>query len=157
MELGTDPLAKIKDQALLLLKFRPRSEREMRERLLRKKWPPETVEALLEEFKKKGLIDDIRFARYFSTQQLLSKPVGRRLLLNSLKARGVDSDVASSEVERACEGKEEVEMAREVARSRLPSLKGLNQQAAQRRLFGFLSRRGFSSDVVYRVVREFKE
>ena len=44
--------------------------------------------------------------------------------------------------------------AREAAGRRVAALQGLSRQAAERRLFGFLSLRGFSSDVVWKVVRE---
>ncbi len=150
-----DSLEKARAQALLLLKFRPRSETELRQRLLKKRINSAQVDLLLEEFKKKGWVDDATFARYFATQQILSKPMARRAVLSRLKAKGIEASLAVSAVEQAAEGKEEIEVARELAQSRFPLMKNLKPDAAQRRLFGFLSRRGFSSDIVYKVVREF--
>ncbi len=146
--------SKAKLQALRLLKVRPRSEQELRKRLLGKGFGPADVEALLEQLKRKELINDVKFARYFATQKMLSKPVGRRLLNNSLRAKGISPEIAAGAVEKATEGIEEIEVARQLALGRLSSIRGLDRPAAQRRLFGFLSRRGFSSEVVYRVVRE---
>ncbi len=147
-------LARARAQALLLLKFRPRSEAELRKRLLMKGFSAETAELLLADFKAKGLVDDAKFARYFAARQTALKPSGRRGLLAELESKGIAPEVAATAVEEAAEGVSELEMAKAVAAKRLPSLKGLEKEAAKRRLFGFLSRRGFSSDVIYRVVRE---
>ncbi len=112
------------------------------------------IEKLVAEFKQKDLLNDAKFARYFAAQQMVMKPAGRRALMAKLKAKGLDSSLSAQAVEAAADGKDELTMARELAESRITSLKGLKPDAAQRRLFGFLSRRGFSSDVVYKVVRE---
>lgn len=50
-----------KTDALRLLKIRPRTERELRERLSRKGHEPSAVDGLLQELKAKGLVDDARF------------------------------------------------------------------------------------------------
>ena len=145
---------KARARAFLLLKFRPRSESEFRTRLSRIGCGPVMIEKLVAEFKQKDLLNDAKFARYFAAQQMVMKPAGRRALINNLKAKGVDPALSAQAVEEAAEGKDELTRARELAESRVFSLKGLKKDAAQRRLFGFLSRRGFSSDVVYKVVRE---
>lgn len=53
-----------------LLKLRPRSERELGERLGRKGFPPAVVNAVLKELREKGLVDDARFARFFGMKDL---------------------------------------------------------------------------------------
>lgn len=126
----------------------------MRERLGRKGFGSSTVEALIEELKRKGLLDDEKFARYFATAKSLSKPVGRRLLLRELIQKGIPPALADRATEEATSETDELETVRELASQRLSHMKGLPTQAVQRRLFGFLSRRGFSAEVVYRVVRE---
>jgi regulatory protein len=146
--------SKVRDQALRLLKVRPRSEEELRKRLLGKGFEADEVETVLRQLKGKDLINDVKFAQLFAAQKMMSKPVGRRLLSSSLKAKGISPEIAAQAVEKATEGVEDLEVARQLALGRLSSIRGLDRLAAQRRLFGFLSRRGFSSEVVYRVVRE---
>ena len=147
-------LEEARAHGIRLLKFRPRSETELRQRLLRKGFSQAVVDSLIDEFRRKGFLNDAQFARYFATQQMTVKPSGRRALLMGLKAKGVDSQLATQAVEAASGGRDELEVAREVALARFLHLKGITPEAAKRRLFGFLSRRGFSSDVVYKVVRE---
>lgn len=148
---------KTRASALRLLKFRPRSESELRRRLLQKGAAETEVELVIQEFRQKGFLDDAKFARYVVTQQMLSKPVGRRMLVSRLKSRGVDAALAQSAVDQGTQGQDELELARQTARSRFERMRDLPREVVQRRLFGFLSRRGFSSDVVYKVIRELHE
>jgi len=111
------------------------------------------VQAVVEEMRRTGLVGDARFARYAATQAA-AKPVGRRLILNRLRGKGIAPEMAEEAVQAATQGKDELERAREAAGRRVAALQGLSRQAAGRRLFGYLSRRGFSSDVIWKVVRE---
>jgi len=122
--------------------------------LAQKGYSPAVVEELLSEFKKTKLLDDARFAQLFAAHQMEVKPMGRKGLLNSLRAKGISEGEAAVAAEGALGEKSELERARELASQRISRLRGLDPQAVKRRLFGLLSRRGFSTDVVYRVVRE---
>ena len=148
-----EPASEARSAALRLLKFRPRSEAELTGRLSEKGFGDETVRAVVEEMRRTGLIGDERFARYAATQAAV-KPVGRRLILDRLRKKGIAPELAEEAAQAATQGKDELERAREAAGRRISALEGLPREAAQRRLFGFLSRRGFSSDVVWKVVRE---
>ncbi|MBI1953302.1 MAG: regulatory protein RecX [Candidatus Omnitrophica bacterium] len=152
---GSSPvLERAQAQALRLIKFRPRSEAELRKRLALKGFSGLTVEGLLADLKAKGLIDDAKFARYFAAREMLLKPSGRRGLMAALRARGISDDQAAEAFREAAGGEGEEETARRVALKRLGAMKGVSKEALTRRLFGFLGRRGFSSDTVYRVVKE---
>ena len=140
--------------ALRLLKFKPRSETELKRRLLEKGFGQGAIEPVMEELKRKGMVDDVKFSKYFVTQQVLSRPVGQRLLLNRLRSKGVNPHLAEQAVQAGTEGQDEFELARALADKRRLSLKALPRETAQRRLFGYLSRRGFSSEVVWKVIRE---
>ena len=148
-----ESVSEARSAALRLIKFRPRSEAELKGRLAEKGFGDDTVQAVLEEMRRTGLVGDARFARYAAAQAAV-KPVGRRLILNRLREKGISPELAEEAVQAATEGKEELERAREAARRRAPALEGLSREASQRRLFGYLSRRGFSSDVVWKVIRE---
>ena len=149
-----ESLPKARACALRLIKFRPRSEAELKNRLSREGFNAATIEALLVELKRQDFVNDEKFARYFATQRMTHKPMSRWALTAELKSKGIGTESIDRALEEATGGQDEFETARQLAQGRLSHLKGLAPQAAQRRLFGFLSRRGFSADVVYRVVRE---
>ena len=96
----------------------------MRQRLARKGFGAKVQEAVLEEFKRKGLIDDVKFSRYYVTQAILSKPVGRRALLYKLKGLGVEGQVASQAVEGGTRDQDELETAKRLAAPRPPPPQG---------------------------------
>ena len=148
-----EPVSEARSAALRLLKFRPRSEAELSSRLAEKGFGEETIRAVVEDLRRTGLVGDARFARLAATQAA-TKPVGRRLILNRLRKKGIAPALAEEAVQAATQGKDELERAREAAARRAGALQGVPREAAQRRLFGFLSRRGFSSEVVYKVVKE---
>ena len=75
-----------------LIKFRPRSEKEIRDRLKLRNYPQRLIEGLVSYFKKTGLIDDKEFARSWINYRLL-KPVGIRAIEAELKQKGVSSEV----------------------------------------------------------------
>lgn len=59
-----------RSDALRLLKLRPRSERELSERLARKGFTPAVVNDVLKELREKGLVDDALFARFFGMKDM---------------------------------------------------------------------------------------
>ena len=140
--------------ALRLLKFGPRSEKELRRKLTDKGFPEELQDLVLTDLKTKGFINDAKLANLFAAHKSGSKPVGKRLILAQLKAKGIDAGVAQQAVESQTAGQDEYAVVRALAEQRFSRMQGLTREAAQRRLLGFLGRRGFSSDLVYRVVRE---
>lgn len=137
-----------------LLRVRPRSEKEFIQRLRLKGFPEPEIQALVSEFQRQGILNDAGFSRYFAQAQMTARPVARRQIVGRLRAKGISEREAAAAVEAAAEGVSDLDRARALAGRRTGSLDRLPKEAAQRRLFGFLSRRGFSPEVVERVVRE---
>ena len=65
---------------------------------------------------------------------------------------GVEPALADEVVGEALRGVNELEEALAVAEKRVKTMGGLDQAVIKRRLAGYLSRRGFSMDTVYRVL-----
>lgn len=137
-----------------LLKFRPRSEKELRQRLGAKGFSEPIVDALVQELTRRGLLNDPKFAQVLATSRLLSRPTGLRAVREELQRKGVDADVAEAALRKAAVGYDELAAARDLAARRRAQMRGVPPAALQRRLFGLLQRRGFSSDIVYKVIRE---
>lgn len=152
--LTDNPRASARAAALRLLKVRPRSERELADRLSRRGCAAQIVRSVVEDLKEKGLLDDAKFARYYAIQRMDFKPMGRRALERELRGRGVAPELAARAVEEAAGGQGDFERACELARRRFERMRNLPRPVIERRLFGFLSRRGFSSESIYRVLRE---
>lgn len=142
------------EAAWRLLAVRPRSERELRERLLRRGLSDPAVSAVIGELRARGLVDDRRFADAWVRDRLALRPAGRLRLRYELTTRGVGRDVVEAVLAQALPAGDELTLARQVASARLRRYRGLPAEVASRRLAGVLLRRGFAPSVVARVLRD---
>ena len=152
--MSLDALLKARAAADRLLRFRPRSEQELRQRLRDKGYPDPVIDAVVQELTRKDLLNDQAFAQYYAANRLLLKPMGIRTLQEELRRKGIAPAVAAQALTKATAGYDELTAARALAQRRRAALAGLPSAATQRRLAGFLQRRGFSGEVVYKVIRE---
>lgn len=143
-----------KEYALNMLSRAGRSRRQVADRLRAKGFAPEVIEATLERLGNVGLIDDAQFARSYTYGRVAERSTGRRALQQELAMKGVDRETATKAVEDALQGKSERDLALEAARSRWPRLAALPKEEAQRKLLGFLARRGFAPGVCWAAVKE---
>lgn len=148
-----DLLQKAKEYAFLLLKFRPRSEKEIYERLKKKKFDAEIIKEAIAFLKEKRFIDDNYFAKVW-LESRLKRPLGLRRLKQELGLKGIAKEIIDSRLQeikkKYCEG----DIVREIARQRLCKLKNIEPAKVKSRIYGYLLRRGFSPDVVIDVINQ---
>lgn len=126
--------------ALNYLSFRPRSARELRDYLRRRKADPQTIDATLERLERSGLLDDSEFARFWVENRQSFRPRGTRALKAELRLKGVDSEVIETTLEDL--GDEE-ETAYRAGLKKASSLRNADERDFFTRMLGFLQRRGF--------------
>ena len=80
-----------KEAALRILERGPRTEREIVDRLLERGFIPDAVERAVERLRRVSLLDDRAFVRSFLRTEIPRRPQGRRLLIATLRRRGVPS------------------------------------------------------------------
>jgi regulatory protein len=129
--------------ALRLLSYRPRSERELRQRLMRNKLPKRAVDAAVARMRELGYLDDAAFARFYAETRQATRPSSQRLLRVELRQRGIEQEAA----EVATEDISDEAAAYEAASRRVRALAGLEYEKFRERLGAFLTRRGFSYGV----------
>jgi regulatory protein len=150
---GKDLSVKARNYAFLLLKFRPRSERELYERLKIKKFSLNTIKSTLSFLIEKKFLDDNYFAKAW-IESRLKKPFGIRKIREELRIKGIDKEIIENQISRIKEDYAEKEVVLELAKKRLSRFKELDPQKAKARLWGYLMRRGFSSDIITEVTSE---
>ena len=135
--------------ALRALARRAHARFDLRRRLLQKQHPPPAVDRALDRLANQGLLDDARFAADFALAKS-RRGRGHARLVRDLQAQGVDRPIAEEAVRTslAAEGVESGTAARALAAKRGKQLEGLPAPVRKRRLFAFLSRRGFSRDEI---------
>lgn len=130
-----------------------RSRAELATKLAKRRVPAEVAERLLTRFEEVGLVDDAAFARAWVESRQPGKGLGRRVLAQELRRKGVDEDLAREALEEIDPADEE-EAARLLVRRKLRTLRRVDRPTAMRRLTGMLARKGHSAGVAWRVVRE---
>lgn len=152
-----DTYQKLLDASFLYISFRPRSEKELRGYLQKKinRWDiPEASSVLsrvIERVKELGMIDDQKFLAWWVSQRVMHKPKGRRALAQELRTKGLALEGMNADLPS------ERELAKNAAQKKMRRWGVLDKDVQKKKLYGFLSRRGFSSDVVFGVIDELLE
>lgn len=143
---------KAKEYALNLLTIRPRSEEEVRSKLVEKGYEASVITPVIESLKRVSLIDDTEFARTWIKDRMATRPRGRAMLVAELKRKGLKNETINSALEEFLKEYDETKIVKEIAQKRLKTLKGQTRYVKKRRLFGYLARRGFSIDIINEVL-----
>jgi regulatory protein len=136
------------DAALRYLGSRPRSEREIRDRLARHEFDVQVVDRVLERLRRLRLVDDAAFAAYWVEQRATHRPRGARLLKQELRQKGVGQDVLTD----ALPAEDDQEGAYRAARRKATSLRAFDERTFKQRLSAFLQRRGYDYETTKAVV-----
>ncbi len=140
------------ERAINYLSFRPRSQAEVRRYLRKKETPPEIVDAVLERLHRLDYVNDRAFATFWVESREQFNPRGSQALRNELRLKGVEREI----VEEVVDNEHDEELALRAGRKKallLLQTPEMDYAKFRNRLGGFLQRRGFSYDVIARVVR----
>jgi regulatory protein len=137
------------EAALRLLSYRPRSEREMRQRLARRGIEKPLIGETLARLRRKGYLNDESFARYWTESRQAANPRSQRLIRSELFLKGISSHTADAAVADV----DDEDAAYRAASRRLHSFPPDDFEVFQRRLGGFLLRRGFPYAVTRHTIK----
>ena len=133
---------KSNNTARRFISYRPRSESELRKRLL-KTFSPDVVSSSIAQMYREGLLDDSRFAQMWVYSRQQSRPKSRRAIKQELLSKGIsdhNAELATSEIR-------DLDNALMCVRKKARSLKGLEKEEFYKNLEGYLQRRGFSFSI----------
>ncbi len=139
--------------SLRFLKIRPRSVREIRDKLQGKGFTPAEVEEEIEYLKSIDLLDDRAFTASWIRYRL-ARPFGFRRIVGELKEKGVAEDIIADAVSSAKGEYSEYDTILELAQRRAERLVGIDPQKRKKRVGDFLLRRGFAIDIVMKVLKK---
>ena len=151
--LGTEERTRAKQKALALLSYRARSVEELRGKLVEKGFSEDSIESTMEDLRRVGLLDDVKFAASFVHTQMTDKPMSKRMLTFELRKKGIEETVIEKAVEEEYGSEAEVDVARRLAMRRIERFSG-EPKKLKKRLVDFLGRRGFGWDVISTVLQE---
>jgi regulatory protein len=144
--LAAEQASRATEAALVFLSYRPRSEKEVRDRLRRGGFEQDAIEHAIARLHEWRYLDDADFARRWVENRSTHRPRGRRLLQQELRHKGIDGEIARDAIDDA--DLDEIGAAEALARRRLPAYAGDEPAAIRRRLGAYLARRGYGYDVI---------
>lgn len=147
-------LQRAKAAAYRLLSFRDRSCYEIQSRLDQKGFSKEVIDNVLENLKYYNYINDERFACQWIRYRLETKPMGEFRLRQELKEKGIIPVVADIAFEQEFPFQDQEEIALTLLKQRYGNLEDYDK-TMERRIGGFLQRRGFSYNIIHKVMRQF--
>jgi len=145
---SSDHLHRCLNAAIHYLSYRPRSEAELRERLHRRGFDGDNVEAAIAKLREQGLVDDLAFAQFWKDNRESFNPRSQWLTRSELRQRGVANDI----IDQMVAGIDDEDSAYRAALSRAHSLPLSDYQSFRRRLGEYLKRRGFGYRVISHTV-----
>ena len=141
------------EDGVRILGRRARSSGELREELARLDHGADEIETVIDEFTRGLYLDDLGLARALTEKLRHTKRASRSQIRVKLQARKLPGDVIDTAIGEL-DSDEEFELLRQTARDRAAKLGGLERQVAERRLLGFLARRGWSGEPAMRAARD---
>ena len=150
---ATDLFNKARDYAFRLLKFRMRSEKELRQRLKKKKFEESIIERVINFLREKEFVNDKEFARAW-VESRLKRPLGFRRIKQELQIKGIDKKIIDDVLAIAESNYDEDSIVLELAKRRLKRLKGIEPRKIKSRLYSYFLRRGFSPDVISDIIAQ---
>ena len=141
-----------KNYALELLSDQSYSKSQMIYQLGQKSFATEAIDATLEDLEQLGHIKDENFAKKWVDRRQRSKPKGKKMLEHELVNQSIDKTTVDRVLAGIHDG-EETQLALQVARKQVKRYLSLPPEVANRRLHGFLLRRGFDYGTIQSVIQ----
>ncbi len=142
-----------------LLERRAFSEKAMRESLEKKGLKPDLTEAVISKLTKQGFLSDSRFAENLADAKQKDKLWGDQRIREAMARKGIAGDVAEEALRKIKASDDSVS---EPERAYLLILRREKQAGAgdlesfERKMFDYLSRRGFDPDTIESALSRFK-
>jgi regulatory protein len=148
-----DPASVARNIVLRQLTMAPRSRAQLAQKLADRGTPTDVADQVLDRMEQVGLVDDVAFADAWVRSRTATRGLSRRALAHELRGKGIDDDTARAALDQV-DDDAELALARHLVMRRLPTVEGLPPDKQVTRLVGMLARKGYSSGLAFRVVRD---
>ncbi len=114
-----------------------------------------TVDVLVEILKKKGMVNDLEFAKAWTEARRKSKQKGIKAIKAELFQKGIDREIIEEVVRVQGTGYSEEELAKQALEKKMKSWKNLPSLEFKKKAYEYLMRKGFEYDVVKEIIENF--
>lgn len=154
--ISKEELSKLQELSLRFLSYRPRSEKEVRDYLIKKISTKEGIKfsqasdspligEVITKLKRYKYLDDSEFAKWFSTSQTRSRPKSQRIIRFNLLKKGITKDIIDTTLK---DSPKDSDSARRAVEKKLARWQKLPPQDFKKKLYQYLASRGFDFETI---------
>ncbi len=152
-----DIFEKLLNRTYNFLSYRPRSEKEVRDYLVKKKAEQTDIQKIIIKLKEQKFLNDKEFTQWWIEQRSRVRPKALRVIKLELKQKGIANDLIEEVLNESVDLKTELEKAMELGKKKLERFKNLERQKVYEKLGRFLASKGFDWDTIKKVIDQLVE
>ena len=144
------------DKAISIISMATQSEKNLRMKMAKHKYPQDILDAVINELKESGYIDDERNAITYANNLYMYKHYGYIKVMQKLQQRGISRELSCEAARTAleeCGGEEEIAKMFIEANPDMAQLCQTNNQADKKKFYNKMASRGFSAGTISRVCK----
>ena len=162
-----DEFDKYYTKALRFLTIRPRSEKEVRDNLIKKNRGGRSssektgevekiIDQVIEKLKAQKFLKDEEFAKWWVEQRVRFRPRSMRLIKIELRQKEISNEILESGIvnNESSEETNDKESARKIVQAKIHRYKGLSKFELTQKLGPLLARKGFDYDTIKEAIDE---
>ena len=144
--------------ALRFLSYRPRSEKEVRDKLVRKKASKEIIKKVITKLKEQKFLNDEEFAKWWIEQRTSFRPRSLRLIKLELRQRGISDETVEDQISKIKDQiGSDLERAKRLVEKRIRRFRnkfGMTKEMIYQKLGRYLASKGFDWDTIKQSIDE---
>ncbi|NLJ89101.1 MAG: regulatory protein RecX [Epulopiscium sp.] len=142
---------KAKDEAFRFLAYRMRTKKELKDKLISKGYHEDTINSVIKLLESYKYIDDEAFAYAFVRDSIKLKFRGKNKLIYDLRTKGISQEIIDKIINN--EDLNEIENIKILINKKIGEKKIVNLDYKEKdKLYKFLIRRGFSYEIIQKVL-----
>jgi regulatory protein len=143
-----DDFGKFYLKAVHFLKYRPRSVKEVRDKLLEKKAPEDIIDNVIDKLIEQKFLNDETFAQMWVRSRSEMKPRSLWVIKRELQQKGISEDIIEKLLGEKDKAETDFKAAKLIVEKKIHKYQGLERQETYQKLGAFLARRGFNWDTI---------
>lgn len=148
-------IAKAVHYSLYLLGRKNYTSRQLRDKLLSRKYPVEAITAALDKLNSWHYLNDDTYTEIYVRDRLRFKPRGQQLILRELRLKGISKELAKAKIAKVMQEEklDEQGLAEKALHRKLSSYQKAPAEKGAQRARNYLLRQGFSYEIADKLVR----
>lgn len=141
-----------------MLAARPRTEMQLRERLIQKPWANrKLIDECIRRLKEMGYVDDARFAESYASHRISVRPVGRARLARELTMKKIERKTIDRALDMVFVDTAEDDLIDRAIQKRIRTHGRPADRGDNKRMFDHLARLGFEFDLIIRKLNALRQ